>query len=205
MGRYTPQRLLRPAGLFLAVLLLLAPRLASAQDTSGAQAFISDLGGRAISVLQEDPDPSATSGPFRQLFQEGFDIPTIGQFALGPYWRQATEEQKRAYLDAFENLIVRTYARRFSEYSGETLQVSGARAISDTDILVNSQIVRPSGPPVAVGWRVRDRGGSFQVIDVLVEGISMGGTQRDEFTSVVQRNGGNINALIDAMRRQVGG
>jgi phospholipid transport system substrate-binding protein len=100
-------------------------------------------------------------------------------------------------------MIVETYARRFSEYSGQTFGITGARPEGERDVKVQSEIRRPDGPPVAVTWRVRDRGGSFEIVDVEVEGVSMGVTQRNEFSAVIQRNGGSIDALLDAMRQQI--
>lgn len=181
-------------------------RPAASADVQGAQAFINQLGNQAITVLEEGAGNTAEIAPaFRDLFRAGFDVPTIGRFVLGRYWNAATEDQRREYLSLYEAMIVQTYARRFSEYSGETLSVTGARPEGETDVLVNSQIVRPNGPPVAVSWRVRDRGqGTFQIVDVMVENVSMGVTQRSEFSAIIQRSGGDVGALLTALRNQTG-
>ena len=186
-------------------LLIGVVRPAGAADESGARAFIDDLGRNAIEVLER---PGLTqdqaTNEFGALFREGFDIPTIGRFVLGRYWRQASEAQRQEYLNLFETMVVETYARRFRQYSGETLQVNGSRLAGEQDILVDSRIVRPgSAPPVSVVWRVRDRGGSFDIIDVMIEGVSMSVTQRNEFGAIIQRNGGSIDALLDAMEANI--
>ena len=140
----------------------------------------------------------------RVLLKDNFAVPTIGQFVLGRYWRTASSEEQKQYLDLFEELIVVTYVDRFSRYSGERLKVT--RAVSDKesgDTIVYSEISRPAGQPLQVGWRVRRYGASFKIVDVLVEGVSMGQTQRSEFSSVIRNNGGSLAALLDEMRRRV--
>ena len=99
--------------------------------------------------------------------------------------------------------MVETYANRFVDYAGETFKITGATPAGDSDTMVSTQVVRPSGPPVNVEWRVRSRDGSHKIIDVVVEGVSMGVTQRSEFASVIQSNGGRIAGLIDALRQRV--
>ena len=126
---------------------------------------------------------------------------TIGKFALGRYWRTATKAQKDEYLELFEDMIIETYARRFEEYQGQQIQVGTARSVgSNGDSLVQSSIISSGSPDVSVDWRVRKNGNTYQVIDVLVEGVSMSVTQRSEFSSIIQRGGGNIDALLEKLR-----
>ncbi len=71
------------------------------------------------------------------------------------------------------------------------------------DVIVSSEITRASDKPVQVNWRVRERDGRAQIVDVYVEGVSMGQTQRSEFASVIQSKGGSVGGLIEEMRRRV--
>jgi phospholipid transport system substrate-binding protein len=178
----------------------------SASDApQDAQAFISGLADQAIAALTP---PGISHGEretrARALLNDNFAVPTIGQFVLGRYWRTATPEERKEYLDLFEELIVVTYVDRFSRYSGERLKVT--RTVSDNesgDTIVYSEISRPAGQPIEVGWRVRKYASSFKIVDVYVEGVSMGQTQRSEFSSVIRNNGGSLTALLDEMRRRV--
>ena len=81
--------------------------------------------------------------------------------------------------------------------------VRGSRPEGQRDIMVLSDIIRPNGPPVAVGWRVREQDVGLRIIDVVIEGVSQGITQRDEFRSIIQRNGGELNALFEIMRDSI--
>lgn len=185
-------------------LLLVAAAPVRAADPAQAQSFIEGLGQRAVEILNKpDLDADRAVAQFRTLFRESFDIPTIGRFVLGRYWRTASREQQQEYLELFENMVVETYARRFTEYSGETFRVLGSRGEGEGDTMVQSQIVRPAGPPIQVAWRVRERNGQFRIIDVSIEGVSMAVTQRNEFGAVIQRNGGRIEPLLETLRGRI--
>ncbi|WP_448189050.1 MlaC/ttg2D family ABC transporter substrate-binding protein [Azospirillum sp. sgz301742] len=175
---------------------------AQSSDT-GASAFIQKLGNEAISSFanKSKPKPEALAR-FKELLNTGFDVPYIGRWVLGRYWNQASPQQQQEYQQLFERLIVKTYADRFVEYSGETFKITGSRPEGDNDTMVTTQVIRPNGPPVAVDWRVRKRDASYKIIDVVVEGVSMGVTQRQEFSSVIQSNGGRIEGLIQALRQK---
>ncbi len=182
------------------------PRPAHAQSAdSGASAFIQKLGSETVNTFsrKDMPRPQAMKR-FKELLNEGFDVPYIGRWVLGRYWNQASPQQQQDYQRLFELLIVRTYAERFIEYAGVTFKITGGRAETETDTMVTTQIIRPSGPPISVDWRVRKREQTYKIIDVVVEGVSMGVTQRQEFSSVIQSNGGNINGLIQALRQKTG-
>jgi phospholipid transport system substrate-binding protein len=198
------RRCLLAAAQWVALVLAVAPAWpASATPTSdGGAKFIQQLAREAIEVLaRHDPN---TPQHFHDLLYKGFDVPYIARFVLGPYWNTATPGELQEYQRLFADMIVKVYSDRFSQYSGETLKVTGARADSDIDTIVSSQIVRPNGPPVTVDWRVRYRNGEYKIIDVAVEGVSMGVTQREEFSSLIQRGGGKVEALLSALRQRVG-
>lgn len=192
-------------GFAAAVLLVLSggPESAASEPRTASE-FIGGLAERALATMQRsDTTPELRTGTFRTIFQEGFDIPFIGRFVLGRYWRVATEEQRAEYLAAFSEYIVQTYSQRLGVYAGERFEVRGERPVGDGDILVETRIVRPTAQAVPADWRVR-RGedGRFRVIDVLVEGVSMAVTQRSEFASVAQRNG--VDGLIEMLQARVG-
>lgn len=139
----------------------------------------------------------------RNLLVNHFDLQTIGRFVLGRYWRQFTEAQRREYFSLFEDMIVSVYSERFDEYSGQDLVVKGSRAGGEKDMIVNSVIkANGSGQDIQVDWRVRRKSdGAYKIIDVVVEGVSMSVTQRSDFSSVIQRGGGNPEVLLQHLRK----
>jgi phospholipid transport system substrate-binding protein len=184
-----------------------APALAAdPQAGAKAEAFVASLAGDAIAALTTTgATREQRENRARELLARYFAVDTIGRWVLGRYWQQATPAEQADYLTLFEDLIVTTYVDRFSRYSGERLTVS--RSLVDEasgDVLVYSQITRPAGgQPVEVGWRVRARDGTMKIVDVYVEGVSLGQTQRSEFASVIRNTGGKVAGLLDEMRRRV--
>jgi phospholipid transport system substrate-binding protein len=168
-------------------------------------AVITNLGNQALEVLGRNVDPNDRVTRFRQLFSADFDVPGIARFVLGRYWRVATPQQQQEFITLFTNYIALAYSDRLAEYSGETLRVIGSRPASDGS-LVSSEIVRPNGaPPAKVDWLLTERGGAYKISDVIVEGVSMAVTQRSEFASVIQRDGGQVEGLITALRQKTEG
>jgi phospholipid transport system substrate-binding protein len=178
---------------------LLAAAPAGAQD---AQSFVASLGNQAIQVLGPSVSPAQRVARFRQLFQDDFDVPGIGQFVLGRYWRTASPEEQKEFLRLFQEYIVQAYAARLGEYGGEPFRVTGSRPSGD-ETVVSSVIERPNAGRVQVDWYLITRGGAPKITDVYVGGVSMKVTQRDEFSSVIQRNGGRVDALLAQLRQRL--
>lgn len=169
-----------------------------------AQTYVDDLATSAIGFLS---DQSLTyeqrKAEFSTLLDQRFDMKAIARFAMGRYWRAATKEQRADYFKLFHTMVLEVYSRRFSEYAGQSIQVTNARAEGEKDVLVSSLIKDESGgPDIRLDWRLRYKDGQFKVIDVIVEGVSMALTQRSEFASVIQRGGGEVGVLLAHLEGQ---
>ena len=194
------------AAVVVVLAVLIAPARAADDDTQAkARAFIEGLADQAVQALTNAAVPrEEREKRARVLLRENFAVPTIAQWVLGRYWRVATPAEQQEYLNLFEDLIVVTYVDRFTRYSGERLRVTRSVGMGETgDVNVFSDITNPGGSPIDIGWRVRTRDGSMKVVDVSVEGVSMGQTQRSEFASIIQNNGGQVSGLIAEMRRRL--
>src|ERR1700761_2231281 len=189
----------------LAAPAILAPVPAAAQEkASDAGQFVQQLGDKAIAQLagQQVPEQEERAR-FKKLLVSYFDVNAIGKFTVGrAYWGTATPEQQKEFLSLYETQVTNAYAKRFQEYPGYTFKVTNLQKDDGTDTLVNSTITGPSGPAISVQWRIRGENGTFKGADVVIEGISMAVTDRQQFAAVIQRGGGTIQALIDAMRSQ---
>lgn len=186
----------------IAVVILFAVALvppARATMLELAQSHIVALGEHAITTLQRaDMTIAEREQRFGQVLQQGFALPLIGRFALGKYWRTATPEQKADYQQLFNRFVIKTYAARMGGFAGTTFQVIKTAPIGEQDIMVTTRIERPSGAPIEAGWRVREIEGKPKIIDVVVEGVSMAATQRQEFSSVVRSRG--LTGLLEVLR-----
>jgi phospholipid transport system substrate-binding protein len=185
--------------LLVITVLAWAPRTTAAEDP---RAFINTLGTRAIEVLGPSVAPAQRLARFRDLFHNDFDIPGIGQFVLGRYWRTASPQEQQEFLGLFQEYIVQAYSARLGQYGGAPFRVTGSRQ-SGNEIVVTSESERPGGAPIQVDWFLINPGGSYKITDVYVGGVSMKVTQRDEFASVIQRNGGQVGPLLAQLRQKV--
>lgn len=170
-----------------------------------ARAFIEKLADTAMTtVAVKDIDDAERNRRFRTLFVDTFDLAEIGKLVLGRYWRIATPAQQQEFLKLFEEIQVLTWAKRFKDYSGETLDVVAVHPDGELNVSVDSLIRRQKMDPIAVTWLVRKSGEGFRVLDIKVEGASMAFTHRSEYTSVIQASGGQVEGLLGAMRRKIG-
>ena len=183
--------------------LLIVSAAAPARPATTPEGYIETIGHKAFSSLSPaNLTDEERIRRFRSLLNEAFDLKHIGRFVLGIYWRRATDEQKAEFLVLFEKFVVQAYANRFRDLSDKKFIVKKAQRLNDTDSRVLSEIDSPGQKPIDVNWTVRADDSHFKIIDVAVEGISMSVTQRDEFASVIQQNGGKVQGLIDALKRK---
>jgi len=176
-------------GLLLLGLLIAAPVRAAAPSDAGA--FIDGLVHDALGTINsKQATQEDRTKHFRDLLEKDFDMTFISHFVLGRYWNPASEQERQQFIKLFTEYLVRSYAQRFSEYSGETVKITGTRDAGDNAI-VRSEIIHPNGgDPAKVDWRVRKEDSGYRIVDVDVEGVSMLVTQRDQFGSVMQHEGG---------------
>jgi phospholipid transport system substrate-binding protein len=176
--------------------------VARAQNSDDPGKFIQEFAQRAIvEILQANIPHADKTQRFRTLFVQDFDIPAIARFVLGRFWRVATPEQQQGFLTAFDDVIVYTWARRFSEYNGQTLQVDTTAPDGSDGSVVNSTIVDKQNGNTAVAWRLRKRDTGLKVVDVVVAGVSMAITYRQEYADTIAQKGG-MPGLIAQLQSQ---
>jgi len=179
---------------------------APARAEGDAGSFIQGLGDQAIKLITDKSlSRDQRHDQFSKLFTASFDVPAIGRFVLGRYWRTATPQQQTSYLQLFGEYVVSVYSDRFTDYSGEKFRVTGSRKDDDATNTVSSEIDRPSGgPPIKINWQVTNGAEGYKITDVIVENLSMAITQRSEFSSIIERGGGNVDALITLLKQKLG-
>ena len=194
-------RLTYPLAILALIALMLAPAAARADKYTS---FVQKMGDTALTNLTgKELNAKERETRVRDLLNRNFDVDTIGKFAMGRHWRTASGAEQKEFLSLFEDMIVKTYTQRFEEYSGQQFKVGNSKKAhsKSEDYIVTSQVVQKDGPPVNVEWRVRSIGGQLKVIDVIIENVSMGVTQRSDFDAVIQRGGGKVSALIDTLKK----
>ena len=189
----------RWAGLLVvAALLIPAARPAVA---GGIESFIHDTAERVFASYSGSATDEQRTKVFRELLTGSFELGTIARFALGRYWRVASSDQRKEYRRLFEEFLVLAYANRFRDLSGVELRVTSVREINKRDRLVLSEVDPGGGrPPIRIGWRVRTTKQGLRVVDVIVDGISMSVTQRDQFAAAIRSAGGKVDGLLAMLR-----
>ena len=167
-------------------------------------AFISRLATGAIENLTSPDLPQEErQARFRSMLKDGFDLENVANFLLGPFRRKASEAEIDAFRLEFEDNVVATYAWRFASYDGQAFSVGTVRDGSRGQKIVSSSLSQSDGaPPIVIDWRLTPHGDSWRIFDIVVEGLSMLVTQRDEYSAVIRRNDGKVSALIDAIKAQ---
>lgn len=194
------------AGIFTATLFALtwAPTAAGIATTNNAIAFVKKAGVDAIKVLSaKDLSVTERKTRFRELILENFDAPAIARFVLGRYWQSASEDQKTRFLETFKGALVHTYMTKFFDYSSESLSVSNASADADGGIIVHSEIKNPTGTEsYDLDWHIVDADSVPKLIDLSIDGVSTTLTQKQDYASVLQITGGDVDDLINKLKAQ---
>lgn len=183
--------------LALPALLLARPALA-ATDANAAGAFVNRMLTDVLALVNANTPDRA---PKLQALMDGaVDIQGIAQFCVGRFWRTATPAQQSEYAALFHKVLTHNVLGRIGEYQGTTFTLGGTLA-KDDSFGVTTTLMRPNNAPNKVEWVIADVGGP-KVIDVIAEGTSMRLTQRSDYQAFITHNGGTLQGLIDALKKQ---
>ena len=185
---------------------LLAMRRGHAQqiDLARATSFIQATGEELVAAINAaGASVAQRRDRVAQILRRAVDVDGVGRFILGRWWRTATAEQQQEYLQLFEQVLIHNLSARFGEYQGVRFALGRTQARTEEDALVSTIVERPGNPAFGLDWRVAEVSGQPKVVDVIAEGTSLRLTTRSEYSSVVTRNGGNVAALLTAMRQQI--
>ncbi|MFN6998870.1 MlaC/ttg2D family ABC transporter substrate-binding protein [Elioraea tepidiphila] len=190
---------------FLTGLLAALPLAGAWADdrTSRAAAFIEAQGKALVAVLDSDAPLPEKRTEVARILREAVDVRGVGQFVLGRHWRTASETQRNQFLELFEETLVRNLSARFGELQGVTFEVGRAQPRGEEGVSVATTVNRPGQPPVLLDWLVSEASGRPLIVDLVAEGTSLRITQRSEYSAVIQRGGGRLESLLEAMRRQL--
>ena len=164
--------------------------------------FVSNFADNAISILSnESLDASQKNIQFTELVMSSIDMNLISKFVLSKYWKLATDDQKKAYLAAFKQYFISSYANKLDQYSGEKVIIVSSNAAKKF-VIVKSNIVRDGTDTLKIelDWRLLTRDGQTKIIDLSIEGISLIIAQREEFQSFLANNDNSLDALINKLK-----
>jgi phospholipid transport system substrate-binding protein len=169
-----------------------APDEATALVQRTSERMLSTLEARRAEV---DRNPSLIYGMVDSILVPHFDFERITQGALGQHWREATSEQRRQLVDAFKQVLVRTYALSLMKYSGQEIRYLPVKPGSRPNtVTVSTEIQDRGAPPIPVDYRMHSTGGAWKVFDVVINNASLVGNYRTSFATEIRMSG--IDGLI---------
>lgn len=158
----------------------------------------------ANEVLASLNEPGLNGDERRAKFQAYMDeftnLDAVAKFVIGKYSKRFTPEEMDAYLATFRTYALAVYEFYFHEYRGRDVKVTGSTDRNARDSIVDTEIVRADGQELEVRWRVLNRGGNYQVVDVALNAdgnlIWLAIEQQAQFLSILDKNNGSVDALI---------
>ena len=183
-------------------MLLLTGANAHAQSCGDPVELMDEMGAQVVEILNR-PDMTGIEREeeLGKLLGLSFDLPYVAKLIIGPTYRSLNTEQRREYQELFSTFVLRTYAHRMQQYSGQSFKIAGSQTTGKKDVVVTTILQRAGGEPFQVDWRLRCRDAGLKVIDVVVEGVSMVVAQRNEFSSTISSKG--FDGLLAILREKI--
>ena len=160
--------------------------------------FIQSTVNRASQVLSENISKEEKINKLKLIAMETVDIKGVGFYSLGGARKGLSDEQKNIYSNLFKNYFLKSFSSRLAEYTNPEIEVKNKQILNDNYTIVNSILIATDDrPEVKIDWRVYTKNSDNPLIrDLIIEGLSLARTQKEEFTSILNSNNGNINVLF---------
>jgi phospholipid transport system substrate-binding protein len=163
--------------------------------------FVQSTVNRASEVLAKNISKEDKINELKLIAKDTVDIRGIGFYTLGSFRKNLSENQKNEYLDLFEDYFLKSFSSRLSEYTNPKIEVQNKKNLSKNYTIVNSLLVGTSErPEVKIDWRIYTKNPNNPLIrDLIIEGLSLVRTQKEEFASILNSNDGEINSLFKVL------
>ena len=163
--------------------------------------FIQSTVNRASQLLSKNISKDDKINQLKLIAKETVDIRGIGFYSLGDARKGLNENQKKTYSDLFEKYFLKSFASRLAEYTNPEIEVKNKQVLNNDYTIVNSVLVGTAErPEVNINWRVYTKNPDSPLIrDLIIEGLSLARTQKEEFSSILSSNDGDINALFKVL------
>ena len=185
---------------FFTILLLINLFINNANSIE-ADVFVQSTVNRASEILSKNISKEEKMSGLKIIAKETVDITGIGFYSLGSTRKVLNENQKQKYFDLFENYFLKSFSSRLAEYTNPKIEVQGKNVINKNYTIVNSILVGSTDrPEVKIDWRIYTKNPDDPLIrDLIIEGLSLARTQKEEFASVLSSNDNDINALFKTL------
>ena len=167
--------------------------------------FVQSTVNRASSILSKNISKVEKINELKTVAKETVDIKGVGFYSLGSARKNLTNEQKQQYSILFESYFLKSFSSRLAEYTNPEINVIGKETLNKNYTIVNSLLVATSErPEIKIDWRIYTKNPNSPLIrDLIIEGLSLARTQKEEFASVLSANNNDINALFSTLKEFV--
>ena len=181
----------------LTIILLLNIAIGNAHSIQ-PDVFVQSTVNRASEILSKNISKEEKMNNIESIAKETVDIKGVGFYSLGSARKNLSDYQKETYFDLFESYFLKSFSSRLAEYTNHEIKVNNKKVLNKNYSIVNSILLGTSErPEVKIDWRVYKKNPNNPLIrDLIIEGLSLARTQREEFSSILNSNDGNINALF---------
>ena len=165
--------------------------------------FVQSTVNRASKVLSDNLSRDQKISKLKSIAAETVDIQGIGMYTLGSYRKALSENQKKEYDTLFEQYFLKTFSSRLAEYSNPEIEVKKKKQLNKNYTMVSSILIATEQrPEVKIDWRIYTKNpDDIKIRDLIIEGLSLVRTQKEEFSSIIRSNDGNIDALFSNLRK----
>ena len=170
--------------------------------SSDPKQFINEIVDQAKKILVETNSQEFKTTKLSEIALEVVDIKGIGYYTLGNYRKNLTDEQKKEYSVLFEKYFLKSFSSRLTDYSDPKIEVVSAEVLSPKYTIVKSVLLATDKKPeVKIEWRIYTKNPDKPLIrDLIIEGLSLARTQKEEFASVIESNNGDITKLFITLK-----
>jgi phospholipid transport system substrate-binding protein len=167
--------------------------------------FVQSTVNRASKVLGNKFSKEEKINKLKIIAKETVDIKGIGFYTLGSYRKNITDDQKKKYSLLFEEYFIKSFASRLAEYSNPEIQVNSKKKLNENYTMVSSVLIATEQrQEIVIDWRIYTKNPDNPLIrDLIIEGLSLARTQKEEFASIIETNNGDINALFNSLKEFV--
>ncbi len=164
--------------------------------------FVQSTVNRASQILSQNISKEKKINELKNIAKETVDIKGVGFYSLGAARKSLDLNQLKQYQDLFENYFLKSFSSRLAEYTNPEIDVTGKEIINKNYTIVNSVLIATSvRPEVKINWRIYTKNPNNPLIrDLIIEGLSLARTQKEEFSSILNSNNGDINALFKTLK-----
>ena len=163
--------------------------------------FIQSTVDQASNILSDEISNDQKIKKLKSIAKESVDVEGIGFYTLGKYRKSLTEDQKKRYSELFEEYFLKSFSSRLVEYTNPQINVDAQEVLNKNYTIVNSTLKgTDKRPEIKIDWRVYTKNPEKPLIrDLIIEGLSLARTQKEEFTSIINSNDGDINSLFKTL------